>query len=889
MEEMFDFYHWLKNWERVFKKSHDLLFVLSVRNIVEYLDEYLRSSPKPWKGKLLLHKESYEKTLLESLLNTIKRENLETKILKDKLPKIMEELEWILPLFINAKAKRHNECRLSILFVEINEFFISEEFYRELLKHLDLNTHDHDTVDNVTVILMRSLLTKFSTKKLETFPRDVFTKYFFQQKWTQIEDKIKKDETIKAEFDNLVDPFLEFGRDEAKTYSESNKLKKFLDEIKKQNAALEFGGYRAIQKSIESFESLTIFGSISSEKPIKENIDNFQKTTRLKEFSDVMDSIFDCIILCLSRIAVFKIFDKQRPGTNNKFSDMEFCNRYSDLIKSALYSNYEDAECRSFSHSVYIAIFNSVCNHISSMVSKTIIQNTELKKNHFKEKITQYVLDGLRNEENYKEKDIGIMEHIIHHFSFILLHVDVINELVDLSTKEIFLEIQRMPLVQVQQGRSLILTDISKRTLTHMEKHGHRSIPDTIPKQMFELLIKKLFDESIKKETHRVFCMIEGLDCNNKILRMENVTFYDGTKFDFGEGGALDRYSDHDTTTGGRFRVYGPKEIGQMTFEFKRNSGRAFVEVDASEPTKAIQLALIQVRDALSTLVHYSIAGRDRGFGPIIPSRYVVETKTSRIRSNIPDRPFLRPLEIRDETRRAVEFYGKLVQKNDPFDEVLLKGFSWYAKARWEPSTQDRFLALWIGLEQIFLSSASQGKKKRLLDLIPKLTITWWQILSHHRIGERLEYVVKLINSEDRVKNFLANNEATKNWEKNPVILLEHVDELRSNTEETVLERMIAELQDDLNKDMTESMEYEIELRRHSEKFKIARLWLRRNSIVHQGETYVSELDIMTNVLQNVLENIFSKTLRFKHEGTLEKIITETNRPMSFWCQSNKV
>ena len=465
---MFDFYHWLKNWERVFKKSHDLLFVLSVRNIVEYLDEYLRSSPKPWKGKLLLHKESYEKTLLESLLNTIKRENLETKILKDKLPKIMEELEWILPLFINAKAKRHNECRLSILFVEINEFFISEEFYRELLKHLDLNTHDHDTVDNVTVILMRSLLTKFSTKKLETFPRDVFTKYFFQQKWTQIEDKIKKDETIKAEFDNLVDPFLEFGRDEAKTYSESNKLKKFLDEIKKQNAALEFGGYRAIQKSIESFESLTIFGSISSEKPIKENIDNFQKTTRLKEFSDVMDSIFDCIILCLSRIAVFKIFDKQRPGTNNKFSDMEFCNRYSDLIKSALYSNYEDAECRSFSHSVYIAIFNSVCNHISSMVSKTIIQNTELKKNHFKEKITQYVLDGLRNEENYKEKDIGIMEHIIHHFSFILLHVDVINELVDLSTKEIFLEIQRMPLVQVQQGRSLILTDISKRTLTHI-------------------------------------------------------------------------------------------------------------------------------------------------------------------------------------------------------------------------------------------------------------------------------------------------------------------------------------------------------------------------------------------------------------------------------------
>ena len=881
MEEIFDFYQWSKNWEKTFKKSQNLLFVPNVRNIVEHLGEHLGSNSSNGRSEIRIA--PYEKTLLKPLLDEIKHENLETKILKNKLPKTMEDLEQILSLLTDAKIKQHDVCVLSVLFAEINEFFNSEEFYHELQKHLvDFNIYDHGMVDDVTEMLMHLLLPKFSTGKIKTFPKDVFTKYFFRQKWTQVEDKIKKDETIKVEFDNVTDHFLRFGKDEAKKYSESNKLKKFLGEVKQHNTTLEiYGcGYEVVQKSIKSFESMAALGSISSKKPSNENIVNFQEIIRLKEFSDVMDSIFDYNILSLSRIIVFKLFDKQNPH-QDKFSDMEFCNRYSDLIKATLYSNDENVDQKNFGYSVHIGVFHSICNHISAMVHKTIMQNTEPEKNHFKEKITRYILDELGNEENYKEKNIEIMKNIIHHFSFMFLHVNILKELVDLFTKEIFLEIQKMSLAQVQQDRSLILTDISEKILTDVEKHGCRSIPNTMPKQTFELLFKKLFDESSKNETCVVFCMIDRLDCNNKIFQMGNVTFYDGTKFDFGEGGAFDRYPDHGVTTDERFRVYGVEKIGQMKFEFKRNSGRAFVKIDAPESTKAIQLALMQVRDALSTLVYYSMEGRNSGFRSTIPSRYVVKTKTNREETNQTNLPLFQPMEIRDEIYPAVEYYGKLLQKQDRFDEVLMKGFSWYAKSIWEPLTQDRFLGLWIGLEQIFLSSIGQSKKKRSLYQIPELTMTWRKTQFRYQIKKRLDCIVELINSEDRVKNFLANNEATKNWKENYAVLLKNLDGLKSNTEETVLKQTIEELQSYLSEDVIKSIRYDIKSLRDMERFKIARLKQRRNSIVHQGETYVPELDIMTNALQKIFEDTIYEMRAFKHESTLEKIIIEANRSIS--------
>ncbi len=187
MVEKVSLRNWSISWERTFKELPNLMFITTIRNIVEYLDEYLKTAS----GRAF-SRNTYEKKLLELLLKRINQRNSEAQIIKNKLPGTITELEQILSRLPNNQNVSQNDInRISILFRRINKFFDSEKFHNEIDIEFskNLNNNKHEKIDEITLMLIRSLLTKFSQKELEKFPHDVLAKYFFQKNGIQYKIK----------------------------------------------------------------------------------------------------------------------------------------------------------------------------------------------------------------------------------------------------------------------------------------------------------------------------------------------------------------------------------------------------------------------------------------------------------------------------------------------------------------------------------------------------------------------------------------------------------------------------------------------------------------------------------------------------------------------------
>lgn len=118
-----------------------------------------------------------------------------------------------------------------------------------------------------------------------------------------------------------------------------------------------------------------------------------------------------------------------------------------------------------------------------------------------------------------------------------------------------------------------------------------------------------------------------------------------------------------------------------------------------------------------------------------------------------------------------------------------------------------------------------------------------------------------------------------KNWQNAPILLLEHLQELKKvNTNATIL-KLIEDLEKRISPDKKKAIMKEVILSRQTKRFLVALLNHQRNSLAHEGLSYSSNLRYYTRLLDDMLEKVQSVLLSVGHKGSITGIISEYNRP----------
>ena len=440
----------------------------------------------------------------------------------------------------------------------------------------------------------------------------------------------------------------------------------------------------------------------------------------------------------------------------------------------------------------------------------------------------------------------------------------------------------------LEHQSELFSKDLSKST------YYRNRIPYELDSKKAIKLFNMFFEGICNKKKFRIFCLIGGLNCNGRAFSLGRVNFYDARKWEFGEGEALDMGYDAFLSSDQKFlsdfETYKKTPLNDGKFlERKRNSGRAYVDVLSTDQGKAIEGAVNMIREALPTLVYASSAHDKRGgFQPLLPTHYAVLQKDGHS-STMGSDNIQRKLEINEYYDRIIKFYDKfLTEKNTSYDKSILKSFTWFQKGKRENIPHEKFLAYWIAIEQLILTNTNrktfasrtsiQGQRKRLLHHIPRLSVTWRNAKGYLIIHRYLQELTPMITQRSAVGKYMHNDSERRRWKENHAILLENLSQLQIKSGKKQLRQTAKGLQDYLSENIS-SIIFECTLKLQNQKFKVARLYEKRNLIVHEGFINDDELVLMTKSLERLLIEVIRPILEFREGRTINQIAKEINRP----------
>ena len=249
------------------------------------------------------------------------------------------------------------------------------------------------------------------------------------------------------------------------------------------------------------------------------------------------------------------------------------------------------------------------------------------------------------------------------------------------------------------------------------------------------------------------------------------------------------------------------------------------------------------------------------------------------------------PIELKLDEKydKTIELYDNVLMRNKTvYDKSILRSFRWFQKGKLESNPHEKFLAFWIAIEQLILTNTKYkalivkrtlpGHKKRLLRYMPHLSITWRNSEAYHAINEFLEKIVPMITARSAAGRYLHGDPEKRRWKENYGILLENLPQLKNMARKKQLKETLELLQNYISQHRR-SMVKEYKQNLECQKFKVARLYEKRNMIVHEGFINDDELALMTKALEILLPGVIDPILELKEDRTIKQIIKEINRP----------
>jgi hypothetical protein len=377
----------------------------------------------------------------------------------------------------------------------------------------------------------------------------------------------------------------------------------------------------------------------------------------------------------------------------------------------------------------------------------------------------------------------------------------------------------------------------------------------------FSCLLDNVLDSLVQpKENWLVGFKIFDIEPQAALWTMGNITLYDPTVYDFGEGRWLFKH----------------------TTEAKKAVTFAKVAVTADTPAEAVSKARRNLEDSLNVLSFERSAGVNvGGLNPKVDrNSYVVNVSTRIWTGGWTLSPFEMPTEhgaVQSELTSIASKYDRVLSKaaSQPENVTQLQaGFRcalyWYRKGRWEPDPTERFSFYWIALEHL----TTKDKVEDMFDGLSELHITWrdvsgvgimWRNLP--TLGQ-LEWwrdeAVERIKGDSALRASVESSLDLRGWGSDPNLLLrpEKFDVLvplvPAGSEH---ERFFTEYRDDIkeiagNKAMitqrAESMRSKIW-------FRLRLLYRVRNQLFHEALTFRPDIEVHAAALEHILEDTLTK------------------------------
>lgn len=354
-----------------------------------------------------------------------------------------------------------------------------------------------------------------------------------------------------------------------------------------------------------------------------------------------------------------------------------------------------------------------------------------------------------------------------------------------------------------------------------------------------------------------------------RVLRVGDVTFYDGRTHDYGEGRWTGGDSDDEPAAYARVRVSAQGDL-------------------AAERTA--QRSLNNALDVLTFV--YAAKRASLGFKPEILQGVHISRESggaarhSRLRGT--RTPV--PLRVEDrETDKFAEVYSGLlaaarrgeVQEGErgSIRPGFLRAVRWYAKGYWEPDPVQRFLTHWIGLEHLFVGG--EGSKKAVVDEVPKLTVSWRSLGSMRFTGMTLQELRRRGEEIAALKERADKLEVLEGWREDPRVLLDpskvRVFALLASEHDPELASLARRHADELRglAHDYEAVKAEVEQMREMESFRVLLLYHLRNKIVHEAIPYVPDVEVYADKAEQILAGVLEAMADDAVEDTPENELME--------------
>ena len=843
------------------------MFEQNIGTISYYFLERLKAKQKIKRTSKI--EDKYQLKLLHILQKIINNNGTETKILRRLAPLAVSEL---------GKKPNQPSTRLYIkYFKEIDNAYNDPKFIKSVETQMvkALNSNDGRVIINECMkYLARSLLRRYSIEYLKDEYPKTFSRYFFNLHSNAIRNKITSSSKLQHEEVILLNYMYKKTLEKVNTLSTDQKRKEYLRHLHADSIEWNYRDLLLIilnAKKMMRNEKLT-----DKIKRLGDSVSESDIYAILNQ--QILRNIFHTITVETCFRFIFNIvsgpYDKQYNNFILDMSKLKFCHEFSNLVKSVIYSNNDSPsyvnfnyKISSFSHQIFLETYSRI---METKISKDKLETgtTELIKQVSIFLAAEFQNGNMDALNKFKLNRI-ITEHV--HDTCYSVFEDALAKMQKAPRKSTILQIKQS-----------FINDLLDHFINKMDHLPHTC--DLIKSQMHHFVTTVCRELQKPSETIRVCCLLGGLDCDGKCFQIGDVTFYDARIWDFGEDTIFDQTMGSKISISENLRTkYGDLYNVVGSNSAKRNSARAMVDVVAYDSKSAINQAEIKIQNAANSLVYASTAFVERGFKPQIPADYVLIFNNGESAQTVrgPRRQDHGFLVIDDKYFEISKFYNSLISEPPTkLNNSLIQALEWYNRGHWSEIAHQKFVLLWIALEQLISGSlyVKNTNPRDPLKHITRLIVNWRSNGYNFGLLQQLQAMMKVILDEPRLQAQLDSNPKLKGWRQNNGIVLENLKDVAQLTNSSV-RRYASSISKELTPMYIEGSEHYIKVIRKHTLFKVDLLNLKRNSLVHREITYSGELTVMSIELEKILVDVIRTLMQFRDKRKLSKIIDEINRP----------
>jgi hypothetical protein len=771
--------------------------------------------------------------------------------------------------------------------ITIQDIYKSPRFSQELTKFIAAEPYSY------CPDLFQLIKTKYSVKAVIDFIKLNFARDYFKPSKSDIYDCLKKSKSLSDQWAKVL---LEQNSQVEKFVSslnESNKYKIFLKNYFYGNV-----NWNAKADNLTS-EIRSLFSLILGNQDITAIKKNYDLAIGKENLiRGGLRVIMNKIIIQMFSWHLNFDTTRSHNGNISKLMESEFFSNFAKTILQRLSPTDRDRQESSLHVWTYSIAENAlffipqlIAERISDDLSLFIDKEIQYFRRAFVKLVTHYNWIGT---DYFVTKKDELLSSLDFKKSIIIY----INGLIDRLTKFLVINWDKLNRIKVDARNSLLEYKqyIYDNLLT---KDGFDHIPKYIDDKTWVRLITNLII-SLKRAKNRewkVILPIGNLDCNGQVLKLGNVIVYDSRKWDFGDNYFMDSIApikiNINEQFGSRFQQI---IINPGHQKLVRSSARAFIEVIASDEFHAFNHAKEQLLNTLNSMA-FVFNDKLEGFRPqFIKYFELIDKQTKRIRSHF-ERPSIHSYEIfkiNDSNLKLLKDTNNFLNRksNLVVKKRILSSLEWYRRGRWDETENGRFASYWISLEHLIMALGQlkpkigrTGKKRKptkkdyLLFYVPKM-IAWRNTYANYSISfGYVNNIITRINSDSQFMKVMDNDPKVDQW-RNGYVILENLDYIQKISGKSQLGDIILALKDYLKLNKSKIRKHLV-IERKQEKFRVAFLYLIRNSMFHDGNLYSEErLAEFNPILENILYNIVF-VFMMRNFKSLSQVLRYLNRPIN--------